>query len=348
MPQAVRDMSESQEWRGTRQALRMRRYRFLGDDAQISGNDADSLDLIDSLVRAFRDDSSAGPPAMRFSVIREDKPGGTPRYLTVDPGFHTFVCEDVSQVVSFWGAQLMRNHLYRTGYLLLHAAALEREGGVWVFMGSAGCGKTTLALRLAAGGWGFFSDEVAPIDTATGLLHPFPRSLLVRDARLELPGRTAAGMPAAARVFLDYQERMPDGTPARRWMVPPDALDFEVRRDPAPPRVFCFIDGFSPDAMSAEPLSAAAALQMLLDHAMNSGYIERGDPAGCIARLVRLLERVPAVRLRLGPADETPAELGDALHGAVDRCAPTDLDALRQVAHVCRARMEGATRARQV
>lgn len=69
---------------------------------------------------------------------------------------------------------------------LLHAAGLSAPGGGLLLVGGSGCGKSTLALALAQRGYGWFSDEAAAIERASGHLVPFPRGALLRPGTVAL------------------------------------------------------------------------------------------------------------------------------------------------------------------
>lgn len=63
----------------------------------------------------------------------------------------------------------------------LHASVAERDGAYLVLSGPAEAGKTTLMLELLARGWGYVSDDMAPIGRRTGTARPFRKALQVRD-----------------------------------------------------------------------------------------------------------------------------------------------------------------------
>ena len=338
VPQSLRDLSDELQTRFPGARLAPRGYRFLGQAVRLVGNDAESAERVDAMVREFRTDALPPDPAFTLYVLKDACAGAATRYYTVDPGFNSFLCEDLSHLVSFWAAQLMRNHLYRAGYLLLHAAALDTGGKVCIFAGDAGCGKSTLVMRLAREGCGFFSDEVAPLDLARGALHPFPRSLLLRPDWQALPGWETVPAPPRAAVLLDYQERLPDGTAPERWVVPPSDFGFRVERHPRGIDAIFFIAGRSPDGTRVASCEAPLALKMLLDHAMNSGYIGRDTPEAAVDGLESLLESVPAARVQLGPLTESPRVLRDALTRAASDLRPSGLHDLRRVAEACRRR----------
>jgi HprK-related kinase A len=77
-------------------------------------------------------------------------------------------------------------------YLLLHAAAVEREGRAVLMTGLSGAGKSTLAALLGERGWRFMGDEFALLGLDDGLLHPFPRAVSLKNEALPLFDGVAA------------------------------------------------------------------------------------------------------------------------------------------------------------
>ncbi len=66
-------------------------------------------------------------------------------------------------------------------FLLLHASSVERDGRVLIMTGESGSGKSTLSALLMGKGWRFLGDEFALIDAKTGLVHPFPRPVSLKN-----------------------------------------------------------------------------------------------------------------------------------------------------------------------
>lgn len=69
-------------------------------------------------------------------------------------------------------------------YLLLHAAAVERDGKALILTGESGSGKSTLAALLGEHGWRLLADEFVLIDPETGLIHPFPRAISLKNSAI--------------------------------------------------------------------------------------------------------------------------------------------------------------------
>lgn len=94
-----------------------------------------------------------------------------------------------------WGLNLaiaMRFH----GFLMLHAAVLERRGRALLMPAEPGSGKTTLAAALAMRGWRLFSDEFGLVRPGGTLLTPVPRPLPLKNDSIAVLGEYA---PEAVR-----------------------------------------------------------------------------------------------------------------------------------------------------
>lgn len=75
-------------------------------------------------------------------------------------------------------------------FLLLHASAVERDGKAIILTGESGSGKSTLAALLGEAGWRLLADEFVLIDPDTGLIHPFPRAISLKNGSIAELERT--------------------------------------------------------------------------------------------------------------------------------------------------------------
>ena len=69
--------------------------------------------------------------------------------------------------------QFIRAHPAR---LWLHAGAVEIAGRAVLIVGKSGQGKSTLVKHLLDSGWNYLSDEMAPVDTVSWEVSPYPRT----------------------------------------------------------------------------------------------------------------------------------------------------------------------------
>ena len=84
-----------------------------------------------------------------------------------------------------WGLNLvvaLRFH----GFLMLHAAVLERDGGALVMPALPGHGKTTLCAALVHRGWRLLSDEFGIVRTGTTDFVPFPRPMPLKNESIDV------------------------------------------------------------------------------------------------------------------------------------------------------------------
>jgi HprK-related kinase A len=71
-------------------------------------------------------------------------------------------------------------------YLIIHAAAVEKNGLVAILPAPPGSGKSTLAAALALSGWRLLSDELTLIDRKTGLIQPLPRPVSLKNQSIDI------------------------------------------------------------------------------------------------------------------------------------------------------------------
>jgi len=76
------------------------------------------------------------------------------------------------------------NHAH--GYLIVHAAVLEKHGRAVILPAPPGSGKSTLCAALAMRGWRLLSDELALVRCADGLLAPLVRPVSLKNASLDV------------------------------------------------------------------------------------------------------------------------------------------------------------------
>ncbi len=308
-------------------------YRFLGRSFEVRSNSARLLRSVDDIYGAFRSPESLSDPVVTY--LLEDSADRDTPYRTIDPGFDSFLCSDPERTISFWAAQLMRDHLFRLPFLFVHGAALKKAGRVFVFAGESGAGKTTFILSMGNEGFSFFSDEFAPISLDGGGVYPFPRALLLGQEHLDRLG-VSAGLP----FFLDHQEKTPgDAEPPRRFVLGPERVFPALGPAPGPAAAFCFLDGFSDTATYASPLEAGRALEMLLTMTVNTGYLDPAGASRAVETLTGLLSRVPAYLIRPGRPDEAPADRARIIE-ELAAGSPTGRGDLEKIARRCREILE--------
>ncbi len=84
-----------------------------------------------------------------------------------------------------WGLNwCIANHAH--GFLVIHAAVVERGGRVMVMPAPPGSGKSTLCAGLICRGWRLLSDELCLLDTANGLIHPLARPVNLKNESIDV------------------------------------------------------------------------------------------------------------------------------------------------------------------
>jgi len=165
----------------------------------------------------------------------------------------------------------------RPNLIFFHAAALEAAGRAVLLIGASGAGKSTLSwMLLQRGGFGYLSDELAPVSPADGAVHAYTHALCLKTAPPGLP--LPPGTLTTGTSFHVPAERLP----ASRWPppVPLGSLVFLTGRDPAlTPRLRCISSGEATARLYAAALNALAHPEQGLEVAER---LAKRAPAYCL------------------------------------------------------------------
>jgi HprK-related kinase A len=176
-------------------------------------------------------------------------------------------------------------------YLLLHAAAVERDGRALLMTGLSGAGKSTLAALLGERGWRFMGDEFALLGLDDGLLHPFPRAVSLKNDALSL----FAGL--AAERLGPRLEGTPKGTIRH---LRPNAEAIARMDEPAAPALILFPRFESGLEPAVRGVGAAEVFVRLTQASTNYvALAERG-----FAALTRLVASVPGCAIDYASGDQ--------------------------------------------
>jgi len=168
-----------------------------------------------------------------FIAMLEPQPVNIIKQVQITPaadGYLMQAGETVDEIIQeqLWLLQAVKYEVVtgliaaRPDLLWFHAGAVADEKGAIVVAGAGGSGKSTLVTHFYQQGWRYLSDDVIPLDLATGNILPFPQTPRVRrsmgelvpsdrltevpkfEVRLERDRVCREAMPIRAIVFVQY------------------------------------------------------------------------------------------------------------------------------------------------
>lgn len=181
---------------------------------------------------------------------------------------------------------------YCHSFLTIHSAVLERAGRVLIMPAPPGSGKSTLCAALVLSGWRLLSDEMALLDTRTGLVVPSPRPISLKNKSIDIIRGRA---PEAHFGPIAYDTMK--GTVAH-MRVPADSL--ARAREAALPAWVVFPQYKAEADASLALRSKATSLVQLADNSFNQTVMGR---AGFEA-LARLIDSSDCYDFTYGRLDE--------------------------------------------
>ena len=169
-------------------------------------------------------------------------------------------------------------------HLLIHASSVEKGGRALVMTGESGSGKSTLAAMLGERGWRFMGDEFALIDCTTGMVHPFPRLVSLKNQAID----AMRGEVADKSRFGPLMTATPKGDITH--LIPPGEAISHMA-EPAQPAMLLFPRYGFP--MDRRPVGRGEAFMRLTQASTN--YVALGERG--FTTLHRFVSGVPALAL---------------------------------------------------
>jgi HprK-related kinase A len=204
-----------------------------------------------------------------------------------------------------WGLNLVIALRMQT-FLMLHSAALERNGGLILLPAAPGSGKTTLCVGLAHRGWRLFSDEFGLVRPGTTDFLPLPRPMPLKNESINVI-RTFA--PEAELGPTIYNTRK--GTIAH---VKAPTESVARSRETAQPRWIVFPRWQAGHPLSLEPVVKSQAFTQLAVNAFN--YETVGERA--FDTLKSTIDGVQCFRLTYSNLDDAVSTLTALADGHAD------------------------------
>ena len=188
------------------------------------------------------------------------------------------------------------------GYLLLHAAVIERNGVAAILPAPPGSGKSTLCAALVSRGWRLLSDELTLVRLDSGEIQPLPRPVSLKNASIDL---LRAYAPQA--VFSRPVSATAKGTVAH-MKAPTDSVRLAAER--ARPAWIVFPRYVAGAAPQLAPMAPARAFMQVAENAFNYSLLAAAgfealsrlvDASACYQFTYSLLDDAVDVFDRLAP-----------------------------------------------
>jgi hypothetical protein len=268
----------------------------LGFAFRIESSDADLVELMEWCYRDLPD--ARDEPAVLSADWLDDLgayhvgltwPDGTIE-VSEDRVGDDGVVEVLSWEVNYRSSQSRRH------WPILHATVVGGPAGAVALCGASHSGKSTLAAQAARRGWCHSSDDLAPIETSTGLVHPYARPLMLRPGGQELLGELPALTPPQRRFLV------------QDFFCPASALGATAERQARP------LVGVAVLSWTAEPTwTPLRRAELLYELTINDTTLADRGAEG-FRQLEAIATAVPGHRLGVGAAwsalDSLAASLG--------------------------------------
>jgi hypothetical protein len=230
-----------------------------------------------------------GPAAVQYRLTRDSMQFCDHFSLSVD-GEELVASRRPGQTLGrmFWHIN-QRAVVSVPGSIVLHAAAVERDGRAVILPAPMESGKTTLSAGLTAAGMGYLTDEAVAIDRSTLRLQGYPKPFSIDRGSWQVLADLEPVLPPDVRRYFGHQWQV-----APEW-VRPGAVSREAR----PAVIVC--PRYEVGARTVlEPMRRVDALQVLLQQT----FRVTADVKANLSVLAEVARRSSCYSLTVGDLDE--------------------------------------------
>jgi hypothetical protein len=135
--------------------------------------------LVEANWAALATPQSLDPPDLEYRVMGSTS---AKRITILRDGQHPRISADDGQFLYELEHDLILElQRRRTDLFFLHAGAVEIAGHACLLIAESGQGKSTTVWSLLHHGFGYLSDELAPLDVSSMCVHAYPHAICLKD-----------------------------------------------------------------------------------------------------------------------------------------------------------------------
>jgi hypothetical protein len=149
----------------------------LGVEALIGCVDPDTHALLEATCGGMS--ASVERPVLRYEVRRRNP--SSPYIIRRDGQTRASAHDRAELLWAFDDDLAIEIQRQRPDLYFVHAAVLELDGRAFMLVGESGAGKSTTAWALLHHGFGYLSDELAPVNLRSLTVQPYLRALCLKD-----------------------------------------------------------------------------------------------------------------------------------------------------------------------
>jgi hypothetical protein len=154
--------------------MKQKSYHILNVSLNLESDSEELLGLFAADYAWF--ESKVSAPAKTLSILAQFRQHQERALLQING--ESYPLEDHPNPCKYAYHTIMKRLMSAVeGFLVFHAAVVEKHGEALIIAGLPGSGKTTLVSELLKRGFTYFSDDFCPVHGETYLVHPYPRSL---------------------------------------------------------------------------------------------------------------------------------------------------------------------------